>query len=565
MEARRRHRDLAPVGPLGMLERSLELARAGGLDVAVPAMAGGSLLGFAVLVTYYVERVEGLHSIRWALALALVLAWWGRAYLVGVASRRVARAMWDAEDEPGAGHPLDVLRTAGAAGLGLWVWSWPLIVATMAGVVGVVFVVPFFALRGAVAPSWIARSACSARSGWAAFADAVRDNAGRRVEGVLTEALILAGALGLAVNLYAAALVVLMLMRTFGGLELASIESFLSASNVFVLIAVAAVTLVLFEPLRAAHSAAAYVGARVRAEGLDLTVALEEAIRHSKGRARRGAATDAVRAASVLLAVLCFAPLAQAQQPPLPPPPTYEEPAGPPPFPPEIVRRSDPSPAQPVLALETDPIDREVQGDVEAILARPEFREFDDRRGDGLRDLIERLFEWMFRPREQLPRMDASGLSAIPLPGAWVFLVIGAALLLGVGAYLFVTYGPRREEEEGAGATVAGELDPRERAPRSFLDEAAELAERGDLRAALRALYLATLVALDRRRWIAFDPHLTNWQYLRQMPRGETRSAFRELTRLFDYKWYGEEDTTLDDYARCRELSAQIVEAGDGA
>ena len=66
-------------------------------------------------------------------------------------------------------------------------------------------------------------------------------------------------------------------------------------------------------------------------------------------------------------------------------------------------------------------------------------------------------------------------------------------------------------------------------------------------------------VSLDRRRLIAFDPHLTNWQYLRQMPRGDLRTAFHEFTRLFDHKWYGHEPTTEDDYARCRELATDIV------
>ena len=45
------------------------------------------------------------------------------------------------------------------------------------------------------------------------------------------------------------------------------------------------------------------------------------------------------------------------------------------------------------------------------------------------------------------------------------------------------------------------------------------------------------------------------------MPRGTMRDAFRLFTRLFDHKWYGREDTSREDYERCRELAAQIVEA----
>lgn len=554
---RRRHRELAPVGPLGTIDRAVDLARAGGSEVWMPAVGGGALVAFAVLLVYYVERIEGVHSLRPLLALGLVLAWWGRALLIGRAARRVVRGLWDAEEDPGT--VLSMVRTAGVTGLALWLWSWVLMGASLAGPVGIAIVLPLFVLRGTVAPSWIARSACTRRGGWVGFGDAVRDNDGRRLDGLLIEAMLLAGAGGLAINLYALTLVGLMLMRSFGGLELGSVESFLSASNTFVMLAVASLALVLLEPVRAAHSAVLYVGSRVRAEGLDLRAALEDAVRHSKGR-RRG---RAAAAALVLLAIGLSAPRVEAQ-PELPPPPPIDvgEPAaesiGPEQMPPDIVPNPAPPPG---FALEIDPSDQAVQDDVEQILAGDEFREFEDHRGDGLRDLIERLFEWIFRRRPDVPQLDASGVPSIPLPGAWVFLVIGAVLLLLVGVYVFVTYGPRAKKGEGAAAPASG-LDPRERAPRSFLDEAAALAEAGDLRAALRALYLATLVSLDRRRWITFDPHLTNWQYLRHMPRGETRDAFRELTRLFDHKWYGEEETTQLDYRRCRELAAQIVEAG---
>jgi hypothetical protein len=66
-------------------------------------------------------------------------------------------------------------------------------------------------------------------------------------------------------------------------------------------------------------------------------------------------------------------------------------------------------------------------------------------------------------------------------------------------------------------------------------------------------------VALDRRRLIALDPHLTNWQYLRKMPRGDAPDALTQFTRVIDYKWYGLEPTTRPDYERCRSLARDIV------
>jgi hypothetical protein len=103
--------------------------------------------------------------------------------------------------------------------------------------------------------------------------------------------------------------------------------------------------------------------------------------------------------------------------------------------------------------------------------------------------------------------------------------------------------------------------DPRDRAPDDWLAEAASLAAQGRHAEALRALYLATLVALDRRAWIRFEPSLTNWQYLRQLPAGSTRDDFRVLTRTFDVKVYGEEPAGEADYRASRAVAERILAA----
>ncbi len=543
-------RDLRPTGPLSGLDRAISIARASVGDVCVPAWTGGALVAAVVLAIYYVERVEGIRSLRLPMALLLVLAWWWRALLVGRGARRAAATLWDARPPEGAGRAVDVLRTSIVGGLGLWVWSWLLVAGSLAGVIGVLLVLPLFSLRGAVAPSWLARAACEPEAGWRGFFRAVADNHGRRFAGVLVEAMLLAGALGLTINLYALTGIALLLARSFVGIDVASVETFLSPDNTFVMLVVAATAFVVLEPVRASLSALAYVDARVRGEGLDLRAAIEGAIEHSSRRP--GAAREAARAALIALAIVFAAQPALAQEPPpvFPAPGMEGEPVSAP-------MSFDPAaqPASPVLAGD----DRDIDERVDRILQRSEFREFEDQRGKGLRDLIERLLEWLFRPREDEPASEPADFGSIPLPGAWFFIVVGALLLISVATYLFLT---RRKEQEAnraveSAANVAG--DPRDRAPAAFLDDAARLAELGDLREALRALYLATLVALDRRRLIAFDPHLTNWQYLRHMPRGAARDAFAQFTRLFDHKWYGLEETTHEDYERCRALAAEIV------
>ncbi len=547
-----RAHDLRPLGPLTMLDRAVTVARDSVREVALPSWLGGGLVAAVLLTIYYVERVEGVRTLRLPLALALVLAWWIRALLLGRAARSVAMRLWDARPPEGAGRAVDVLRTSMVVGVGLWVWGWLLVLGSLGGALGVVLVLPLLALRGAWAPSWIARASCETDAGMRAFYRAAADNHGRRFAGVLVEAMLLHGGLGLAINLFVAAALGMMLARAYGGLELASVETFFSAGNTFVLLSVGALAFVWFEPVRAALSALGYVDARVRGEGLDLRAAIDDAIAHST---RRSPLKDAAKAA-VLLAALASSPaLAQAPPPAFPPPPLDGD------APRSSVPAPEVAPATPPPAATTPAPtaeDEDVAARVDEILARDEFDEFADHRGEGLRNLIERLFEWLFRPRDEAPQLDAPSFGSLALPGAWFFLALGALLLVAVGASLWLTRSKEKAEVAKASEAAAG-VDPRDRAPTAFLDDAARLAEIGDLREALRALYLATLVALDRRRLIAFDPHRTNWQYLRQMPRGDAREAFAQLTRLFDHKWYGQEDTSHDDYARCRELASTIV------
>ncbi len=551
-------RDLRAAGPLSMIDRAVALTRGSIAEVALPAWSGGGLLASVLLGIYYLERVEGIHTLRLPLALLLVLAFGGRSVLVARAAGRVTERLWDTRPDPAAGRTASVLRTAMVVALGLWVWSWLLVAGSLAGIVGVLPVLPLFIVRGAVAPSWLARAVREPEAGWGAFGRAFGDAQGRRFEGLLVEGMVLAAALGLMVNVYALLVVSLVLSRSLVGLELASIETFLSPNNTFVILCVAAVALVALEPLRAALSAQAYVDARVRAEGLDLRAAVEEAIEHAERRGPPDRAAGA-KAAVVMLALSLGAAPALAQPPPaFPPPPMdgYEAEA---PLDADILpdaeRRT--STVGDIPAPSPSPDDLAAEERARAILERSEFRELADHRGEGLRDLIERLFEWLLRPRDDLPQVDAPDLPSFALPGAWFFIALGALLLIGVGVYLWLTR--QRERKAAKAAEAAITTDPRDRPPAAFLDDAARLADAGDLREALRSLYLATLVALDRRRLIAFDPHRTNWQYLRQMPRGAERDAFAAFTRLFDHKWYGRELTTAEDYARCRALAREIV------
>jgi hypothetical protein len=201
--------------------------------------------------------------------------------------------------------------------------------------------------------------------------------------------------------------------------------------------------------------------------------------------------------------------------------------------------------------------DDDVRAVTDTILGGPEFREFAERDTRSLRDWLQKLLRWL-RDLEDDPEPEpARKPLALPPLSAEVLMVMSLIALCLIAVYVTsrrnaVVPPPAR------GSAPQQELALIEREPLSFLDEAAELAAQGQARAALRALYLATLVSLDRAALIELEPSRTNWQYIRSMPRGEARKLFSAFTRIFDHKWYGHEPATLDDYQRCRMLADRL-------
>lgn len=84
-----------------------------------------------------------------------------------------------------------------------------------------------------------------------------------------------------------------------------------------------------------------------------------------------------------------------------------------------------------------------------------------------------------------------------------------------------------------------------------WLAMARELMARGDLRLALRALYLASLADLAQRELLTIARFKSNREYERELlrrarQRGELRAAFGENITLFEKIWYGRYETTRE-------------------
>lgn len=78
--------------------------------------------------------------------------------------------------------------------------------------------------------------------------------------------------------------------------------------------------------------------------------------------------------------------------------------------------------------------------------------------------------------------------------------------------------------------------------------------EEGDYRGVVRYLYLKTLQELTARRLILWQMDKTNGEYVNELHDPRLRGGFFELTRIFEYIWYGNFTLNEDVFATVRAM-----------
>jgi hypothetical protein len=117
------------------------------------------------------------------------------------------------------------------------------------------------------------------------------------------------------------------------------------------------------------------------------------------------------------------------------------------------------------------------------------------------------------------------------------------AVLLGlivVVAVLFYLARNLRRNVVSAEHLLTEGNGPQPESSAAALNSARGFVQQGDYRSAIRQLYLATLLILDERGKLRYDPTLTNREYLHQSqtdPR--TVAALAPIVETFDRTWYG--------------------------
>lgn len=537
---------LRPPGSTEILDRALFLLRSGPVSRVGLGLSASLPLTTVCLALYYLEVIEGVRSLRGPFALLLTASFVFRASVLS----RLA-AIFVQELRPGLPMPAAEPRgraiaklwsTAAVAGFGVWAWLWPLGWLAQLSPFAIVALVPLLALRGGVAPSWLARMRCAPEGGLRAFGLATDDAAGTRATLVFAELMLLAGMVGLFVNVFALTALLLLLSHSILGLDVAFVSAFLSTDNEFVTYGLFALCILIFDPLRAAVSACVFADARGRKDGADLHAAVDSLL--STGRPEPSNAVRPSRTGLTAIGLLLLGLLAA---------PVRAEPPA----------REAPEP-QPTAAApgEDDPMllrseDLEIRVAVERILKRREFEEFEPKGPRTLETWIRSLLDKLFEKSSDRPEEPHTLRVDLPDVSPWLVMAIVFGLLLLAVAYVSWE---ARSQVLALPPPPTPSQPPRisERPAPMLLSDARALASQGNYTGALRALYAATLAALDRARLIQYDPARTNGHYLRSMPPSATRDAFATFTKLFDRKWYGREACSHDEYERSLELAERI-------
>jgi hypothetical protein len=122
---------------------------------------------------------------------------------------------------------------------------------------------------------------------------------------------------------------------------------------------------------------------------------------------------------------------------------------------------------------------------------------------------------------------------------------------------------PTRRSGPTASSLDSMLTEPHSQSAKALWQQADELARGGQFLEAVRHLYLAVLALLHRANLIRYERTRTNGEYVRQVRLATEAPAslhdpFRQLTTLFDGKWYGERTCDGQDYNACRALAETI-------
>jgi hypothetical protein len=186
--------------------------------------------------------------------------------------------------------------------------------------------------------------------------------------------------------------------------------------------------------------------------------------------------------------------------------------------------------------------------------------------GDALTWLgkkLGKLLDWLL---DFLPRTGPNGQQG----GGdirWTVLIMTGLIVLAVVLLALTVL--RRSKKDAPAVTESTEPvgskrdeNPLSRGATEWERYAAQLAQEGRFREAIRAWYHAVLVTCYSAGILYFRKGRTNWEYIALLPPSHTwRPGLIDLTRRFELEWYGHEESDGEALADCSTAARQILEA----
>lgn len=149
-----------------------------------------------------------------------------------------------------------------------------------------------------------------------------------------------------------------------------------------------------------------------------------------------------------------------------------------------------------------------------------------------------------------------------------ILTYVGIALIIGLIAYAVVRIVMRHRFSGNGKKSEVESVSEKEEvtvlAPLDVLRKAYEKAKaEGDFREALRLLYRIVLKKLDIAGKLVADPDKTNREYLEELRGSTYASSFSDLTRIHEYRWYGESDVGEVEFNRLAPLFMAFIDKTD--
>ncbi|HEX5163760.1 MAG TPA: DUF4129 domain-containing protein [Thermomicrobiales bacterium] len=168
-------------------------------------------------------------------------------------------------------------------------------------------------------------------------------------------------------------------------------------------------------------------------------------------------------------------------------------------------------------------------------------------------DIITSFFEWL--------NGLLGGSSGEGSPLSTALALLGVLVIVGIVA--FAVRSVRESMTPGVTRLAEGSAEEHYTSAEAR-DEAERLFAAGDYRAALRMLYLATLIRWEEAGRLRFDRSLTNREVVARVTLHGDATLLAQLSPLverFDRVWYGGASCTSNDYASFASLAERAWEA----